>query len=47
MDADPELDRIRELGRAWMRASLAEQSADPAQQRRIRILLAPARPRAS
>ena len=42
-----ELDRIFELGRAWMQASLAERPADPEQQRRIRILLAPARSRAS
>jgi hypothetical protein len=38
-----ELDRITELGRAWMRASLAERPADPDQQRRIRILLTPRR----
>lgn len=37
---DDELTRIFDLGREWMRASLAEQPADPDQQRRIRILLA-------
>lgn len=42
-----ELDRVFELGREWMRASLAERPADPDQQRRIRVLIAPARPRAS
>lgn len=45
--ADDELDRVFEMGRTWMQASLAERPADPDQQRRIRILLAPARPRAS
>lgn len=43
MTDDPELTRIFELGKAWMRASLAEQPADPEQRRRIRILLAPTR----
>lgn len=38
-----ELDRIFELGKAWMRVSLAERPADPDQQRRIRILLSPRR----
>lgn len=38
-----ELDRVFELGRAWMRASLAERPADPDQQRRIRVLLTPRR----
>jgi len=40
---NPELDRIFELGRQWMQASLAERPADPDQQRRIRVLLTPQR----
>lgn len=36
-----ELERIQQMGREWMRASLAAQPASPAQQRRIRVLLAP------
>lgn len=33
-------EEIRAAGAAWMRASLADRPADPAQVRRIRVLLA-------
>jgi hypothetical protein len=40
VSADDELDRVFEMGREWMRASLADRPGDPDQQRRIRVLLA-------